>query len=128
MRTTDLIQQMIKVRDNFDSSKLKYINTHPTFLKETDMRITIYSRFISSFNVALLHFMFRTFQLISDNWWSTLPSEFRKIGISPALIHTPDDHNRIQIMTAVDNYWTFSLFILLFSILESSARGIVRIA
>ena len=123
----DLIPQMIKVRTDYDSSRQKYMIAHPSFLKESDIRMTIYSRCISSFDVALLYFMFRTFQLPADSWWSTLPNEFRKNGISPTLIWTPNEDDRLKIVTAVDNYWSFSLFILLFGILESSVRAIVRV-
>ena len=127
-KIADLIPQMIKVRTDFDSSRQKYMIANPNFLKEKDMRITFYSRYISTFDVALLYFMFRTFQLPSDSWWSTLPSEFRKQEISPTLFWTPGEDDRLKIVTAVDNYWSFSLFIMLFGILESSVRAIVRIA
>lgn len=128
MKTSELIEQIISQRDDFDRSRRKYILDHPTFKNENDARITIFSKYIVLLDIALLHLMFRTFQLPSDSWWKNLPNEFRRLGIRPDLISTPVIQDRIEIMKVIDIFWALSHFLLLFSVLESSAKIIVSIA
>lgn len=120
--TADLITQIMKLSIDFNNSRTMYITAHPTFSRNKDARLTIYGRCISSLDIALLYLMFRTFKLPESSWWSSLPNEFRNNNISPIIQWTPSQLDRANIIKTTDNHWVFSLFILLFSILESCAR------
>ena len=78
---SDLIPQIIKLRDSFDKYRSQYMSSHNTFDKNKDARITIFSRCNFVLDSTLLFIMFRTFQLKKDEWWSSLPEECRKLGI-----------------------------------------------
>ncbi len=77
---------------------------------------------------ALLYLIFRTFDIPSDSWWDNLPNKFRELGISKPITKKTSPENLKLIMEAVDSYWQYSVFLLLFSSLESSTRTIVRTA
>jgi hypothetical protein len=124
----DLITQIIKLRENFHKYRAQYINSHNTLDRNKDARITIFSRCNVILDSTLLFIMFRTFQLKKDEWWSSLPEEFRNLHIpSSNIILSPPLADRVEIIKAVDNFWLFSYLILLFSSLESSVRTIVRV-
>jgi hypothetical protein len=124
---SDLIPQIIKLRESFDKYRAQYINSHNTFSKNRDARITIFSRCIAVLDSTLLFIMFRTFQLKKDEWWSSLPEEYRNLGILSNTIQSPPPGDRDKIIKVVDFFWLFSYVILLFSSLESSLRTIVRV-
>ncbi|MDQ6863302.1 MAG: hypothetical protein M3044_05720 [Thermoproteota archaeon] len=127
--TEDLLPQMALVRENFDKARTSYMNNHKTFQLEKDARLTIYSHCIVAFDSAFLYLIFRTFDLPEDSWWDNLPQKIiEKFGITKPLILKPSPDNRKLIKDSVDSYWQYSVFILLFSSLESSIRTIIRTA
>jgi hypothetical protein len=124
----DLFPRIVAVSEDFGKARNDYVVSHPGFQIERDARITIFSHCKVVIDSALLYLAFRTFQLPSDGWWDSLPNEFSKIGISKPLLLKPDPANRKLIIEAVDSFWSYGSFILLFSSLESSTRTIVRTA
>jgi len=122
----EIIPKIQDVRDSFDKARDTYMRKNPSFQRDNDARITIYSKCVGIFDSALLHYMFRTFQLPKDGWWDSLSGELLNLGVSDRLFLSPSRDDRVQIMNVVDSYWSFSAFILLFSSLESSTRIIIR--
>jgi hypothetical protein len=126
--TRDLLPQIVSIGDRFREARSKYLSDHETFQLEKDARLTIYSHYIVAIDSALLYLTFRTFDIPSDSWWDGLPKKFMELGISKSLTQKPSPDNRALIMEAVDSYWQYTAFILMFSSLEGSTRTIVRTA
>ena len=128
-RTADLIIQITKMEGSFHKCRGEYVDTHPTFGKENDARITIYSRCLNLFDNALLYLLFRTFQLPNKSWWLSLPIEYQRMGIPPNIsIQIPSSEEDLKgIIDNVNKFWVQTNFVLLFSVLETSARQIVRV-
>jgi hypothetical protein len=117
----DLLSQMGLVRESFLKARSKYLKDQ---LDPKDARITIYTYSISAIDSALLYLIFRNYEIASDSWWDGLPKRFQESGIPKPPISKPTSLELLK--KAVDMYWSSSIFILLFSSLESSARTIVR--
>lgn len=117
-----LLPQIGLVRERFDKTKSKYLKDHR--VDQKDARITIYSYCINAIDSALLYLIFRNYELPTDTWWDSLPKKFQGSGISKPPIRKPSSLELLK--KAVDHYWSYSFFILLFSSFESSARIIVR--
>jgi hypothetical protein len=126
--TKILLPQIVAISELFEKRRRDYLIAHPSFQVKKDARITIFSHCKVVVDSAFLYLAFRTFQLPSDEWWDSLPKDFSDLGISKPLIQKPSPDNRRLIMEAVDSFWAYSTFILLFSSLESSTRNIVRAA
>ena len=126
--TSDLIEPIFSVRNSFDRSRSDYMNAHPTFNRDNDARITIFSRCIVAIDSALLHLLFRAFELPDDNWWDSLHDKLKAFDLSPNLIQKPRPDDLEKIKKSVDSYWTSSYIVWLFSSLESSCRIITRVA
>jgi hypothetical protein len=123
---SDLLQPIASVRNSFDRSRSNYMNAHPTFNRNNDARITIYSRCIVAIDSALLHMLFRAFELPEDDWWDSLHEKLSASGLPSNLIQKPPLNDLEKIKKAVDSYWASSYIIWLFSSLESSCRIIIR--
>lgn len=126
--TRELLPQIASMSESFHQARSKYRNDHKTFQIEKDARLTIYSHCIVAMDTALLYLIFRTFDIPSDGWWDSLPKKFTDLGISRPITKKTSPENLVLIMEAVDSYWQYSIFILLFSSLESCTRTIVRAA
>jgi len=128
-QTKDLILQITAIEGSFHKFRGDYVNAHNTFSRENDARIRIYSKCIGLFDAALLYLLFRTFQLPSQSWWSSLPIEYQKMGLPPNLIKSPTSRSDLKniINENIDNFWSSTIFIFLYGSLESSARAIVRV-
>ena len=123
----DLIIQITKIEGSFHQSRGEYVDAHPTFSKDNDARISIFSRCLNVFENALFYLLFRTFQLRNQNWWSSLPIEYQKRGLPPNIIRIPSSEELEGIIDNVNNFWNATNFVFLFSVLETSARQIVRV-
>ena len=124
VKTADLFKQIVEVIRQFQNSLDNY-SAHTRFSKDNDARITIFRRCLASLDMALLYEMFRTFDLPTEKWWTKIPNEFEKMKI-PLIFWEPDEFNRAEIIKGMDNYWSISVFLILFNTLESSARTFVR--
>ena len=124
--TVELIKQIIKINGDFNNSRENYVNTHPDFLSQ-DIRLMVYDRFLAVLDMALIQEMFRTFQLPVKSWWTSLPEEFARNGISPVIKWEPNEADRAKIIGAFDGQCIFVLYMLLFATLENVARQIVRV-
>ncbi|MGV8106816.1 MAG: hypothetical protein ACP5OH_03485 [Nitrososphaerota archaeon] len=127
--TADLIIQITEMEGSFHKWRGKYVDAHPTFSKDNDARITIFSRCLNLFDNALFYLLFRTFQLPNQSWWSSLPIGYQKMGIPPNIsIQIPSSEEDLKAnIDNVNNFWDATNFIFLFSVLETSARQIVRV-
>jgi hypothetical protein len=126
MEPRDLLLQLALVSSDFNKARGNYNNVHKTFQIKNDARLTIYTHCIIAIDSSLLYLMFRTFEMPSDLWWNSLPQKFAGLQISKSPILKPSQDNLEVMKKAVDSYWIYSAFILLFSSLESSIRTIVR--
>ena len=114
---------------SFHKCRGEYVDAHPTFSKVNDARITIFSRCLNLFDDALFYLLFRTFQLPNQSWWSSLPIEYQRMGIPPNIsIQIPTSEEDLkEKINNVNLFWIATNFIFLFSVLETSARQIVRV-
>jgi hypothetical protein len=126
-KTANLIIQITAIEGSFNKCRGEYLDAHQTFSKDNDARITIFSKCINLFDNALLYLLFRTFQLPNQSWWSSLPKEYEKWGIPANIIRNPPLKDLRGIINNVNFFWAATIFIFLFSSLESSARAIVRV-
>jgi hypothetical protein len=112
--TRELLPQIASISERFHEARSNYMNDHKTFQIAKDARLTIYSHCIVAIDIP------------SDSWWDSLPKKIIELGISKPLIQKTSPDNLKLIMEAVDSYWQYSIFILLFSSLESSTTTLFR--